>query len=124
LKKGPSVGLIRHSDRGSRYCSRKYWKLIHQFNMKASVKIRLQKVPGKRLRTSLFYYEKTQNHVEKPVCIFMCVGGQDILSAPVCVRWRTGRYVDAQAGLDPAMPVYLQSHESRQQAILGYHRVY
>jgi len=33
----------------------------------------------------LFYYENTQNHVEKPVCIFISVGGQDIL--------------------DPAMPV-------------------
>jgi len=31
------------------------------------------------------YHENTQNHVEKPVCIFISVGGQDIL--------------------DPAMPV-------------------
>jgi len=33
----------------------------------------------------LFYHETTQNHVEKPVCIFISVGGHDIL--------------------DPAMPV-------------------
>jgi len=33
----------------------------------------------------LFYHENTQNHVEKQVCIFISVGGQDIL--------------------DPAMPV-------------------
>jgi len=33
----------------------------------------------------LFYHETTQNHVEKQVCIFISVGGQDIL--------------------DPAMPV-------------------
>jgi len=33
----------------------------------------------------VFYHENTQNHVEKPVCIFMSVGGQDIL--------------------DPAMPI-------------------
>ncbi len=32
-----------------------------------------------------FYHENTQNHVEKPVCIFISVGGQDVL--------------------DPAMPV-------------------
>jgi len=56
-------------------------------------------------RKAIFYHENTQNHVEKPVCVFMSVAGQDILSAPVCVRWRTGRCVDAQAGLDPAMPV-------------------
>ncbi len=34
---------------------------------------------------SEFYHENTQNHVEKPVCIFISVGGRDIL--------------------DPAMPV-------------------
>ena len=34
----------------------------------------------------LFYHENTQNHVEKSVCIFISVGGQDIL--------------------DPARPVY------------------
>ena len=32
-----------------------------------------------------FYHENIQNHVKKPVCIFISVGGQDIL--------------------DPAMPV-------------------
>ncbi len=47
------------------------------------------------LSVRFLYHENTQNHVEKPVCIFISVGGQDILSA--CV--------DAQAGLDPAMPV-------------------
>jgi len=66
-------------------------------------------------RKAIFYHEKTQKHVEKSVCIFISVGGQDILSAPVCaclralahrqMRWRTGRCVGAQAGLDPAMPV-------------------
>jgi len=35
----------------------------------------------------LGYNENTQNHVKKPVCIFISVGGQDIL--------------------DPAMPVYI-----------------
>ena len=35
----------------------------------------------------LGYNENTQNHVEKPVCIFISVGGQDIL--------------------DPVMPVYI-----------------
>jgi transposase InsO family protein len=36
-RKRPPVGLIHHSDRGSQYCSRKYWKLIKQFKMKASM---------------------------------------------------------------------------------------
>ena len=35
----------------------------------------------------------------------MSVGVQNILSAPVCVRWCTGRCVGAQAGLNLAMPV-------------------
>jgi len=34
----------------------------------------------------MLYHENTQNHVKKTVCIFISVGGQDIL--------------------DPAMPVY------------------
>ena len=34
-RKRPSEGLIHHSVRGSQYCSRKYWKLIKQFKMKA-----------------------------------------------------------------------------------------
>lgn len=36
-KKHPPAGLIHHSDRGSQYCSKKYWKLIKQFKMKASM---------------------------------------------------------------------------------------
>jgi len=36
-KKRPPVGLIHHSDRGSQYCSMKFWKLIKQFKMKASM---------------------------------------------------------------------------------------
>lgn len=34
-KKHPPAGLIHHSDRGSQYCSTKYWNLIKQFKMKA-----------------------------------------------------------------------------------------
>jgi len=36
-RKRPPAGLIHHSDRGSQYCSKKYWKLIKQFKMKASM---------------------------------------------------------------------------------------
>lgn len=36
-RKRPPVGLIHHSDRGSQYCSRKYWKLMNQFKMQASM---------------------------------------------------------------------------------------
>jgi len=36
-KKHPPSGLIHHSGRGSQYCSRKYWKLIRQFEMMASM---------------------------------------------------------------------------------------
>lgn len=36
----------------------------------------------------------------------MAAGDQDILSAPVCVRWHTGRCIDAQADLNLAIPVY------------------
>ncbi|MBU0681481.1 MAG: DDE-type integrase/transposase/recombinase [Proteobacteria bacterium] len=36
-RKHPPVGLIHHSDRGSQYCSRKYWKLMNQFKMKVSM---------------------------------------------------------------------------------------
>ncbi len=36
-RKRPPAGLIHHSDRGSQYCSNKYWKLMHQFKMKASM---------------------------------------------------------------------------------------
>ena len=35
--KRPSEGLTHHSDRGSQYCSRKYWKLTKQFKMMASM---------------------------------------------------------------------------------------
>jgi len=55
-----------------------------------------------------------QNRAEKLGGIFMFVGGQGILSAPVCaclralahrqMRWGTGRCVGAQAGLNSAMP--------------------
>jgi len=37
VKKHPAPGLIHHSDRGSQYCSKKYWKMIKQFKMKASM---------------------------------------------------------------------------------------
>ena len=33
----------------------------------------------------LLYHENTQNHVEKPVCIFISVGGQDILDPAMLV---------------------------------------
>ncbi len=36
-KKHPPAGLIHHSDRGSQYCSKKFWKMIKQFKMKASM---------------------------------------------------------------------------------------
>jgi transposase InsO family protein len=36
-KKHPPAGLIHHSDRGSPYCSKKYWKLTKQFKMKSSM---------------------------------------------------------------------------------------
>ena len=36
-RKRPPVGLIHHSDRGSQYCSKKYWKLMNQFKMKVSM---------------------------------------------------------------------------------------
>ncbi len=36
-RKGPPVGLIHHSDRGSQYCSRRFRKLIKQFKMQASM---------------------------------------------------------------------------------------
>ena len=62
-------------------------------------------VDGDFLRRHQVYGENTQKRAEKPGCIFIFVGSQDILSAPVCVRWCTGRCVDAQAGLNPAMPV-------------------
>ena len=32
-------------------------------------------------------------------CIFISVGGRDILSAPVCVRWHTGRFDSAHTDL-------------------------
>lgn len=35
--KRPEQGLIHHSDRGSRYCSPKYQKLLKQFGMKSSM---------------------------------------------------------------------------------------
>lgn len=35
--KHPPAGLIHHSDRGSQYCSKKYWNLLNQFKMKASM---------------------------------------------------------------------------------------
>jgi putative transposase len=37
VRKHPAPGLIHHSDRGSQYCSKKYWKMIKQFKMKASM---------------------------------------------------------------------------------------
>jgi len=37
--------------------------------------------------------------------LYLSVGVEDILSAPVCVRWRTGRCDYAQAGLRLVMPV-------------------
>lgn len=36
-KKHPPAGLIHHSDRGSQYCSNKYWNLMRQFKMTASM---------------------------------------------------------------------------------------
>ena len=36
-RKRPPVGLIHHSDRGSQYCSGKYWELMNQFKMKVSM---------------------------------------------------------------------------------------
>jgi len=36
-KKHPPVGLIHHSDRGSQYCSHKYWSMLDQFQIKASM---------------------------------------------------------------------------------------
>jgi transposase InsO family protein len=36
-RKQPDPGLIHHSDRGSRYCSLNYTRLLEQFNMKASM---------------------------------------------------------------------------------------
>lgn len=36
-KKHPPTGLIHHSDRGSQYCSKKYWNLLNQFKVKASM---------------------------------------------------------------------------------------
>ncbi len=36
-RKRPPAGLIHHSDRGSQYCSKKYWGLMNQFKMKSSM---------------------------------------------------------------------------------------
>jgi putative transposase len=36
-KKRPPAGLIHHSDRGSQYCSQKYWRLMNQFKMQVSM---------------------------------------------------------------------------------------
>ncbi len=44
-----------------------------------------------------FSVKKTQDRAEKPGCIFIFMGGQDILSALVCVRWRTGRFESGRA---------------------------
>ena len=52
----------------------------------------------------------TQNRAEKTGCIFISVGGQGILFSPVCVRWRTGRCIDTQTGLNLAMPPIIQNH--------------
>jgi len=51
------------------------------------------------IRLRPFYREEMQNRAEKLGGIFMFVGGQGILSAPVCVRWRTGRFEFGHAGL-------------------------
>ena len=61
-----------------------------------------------KLGVCRIFREKAQDRAEKPGCIFIFVGGQDILSAPVCVRWRTGRCDDAQAGLNPAVLILFQ----------------
>jgi len=36
-QKRPAAGLLRHSDRGSQYCSHDYRKLLEQFGMRASM---------------------------------------------------------------------------------------
>ena len=38
------------------------------------------------LHILILYCKHTQNRAEKPVCIFISMGGQDILSAPVCAQ--------------------------------------
>jgi len=108
----PKVGFLFSDRRGKKTVQKghlcKNFIMISSKNQKQQ-QIKKTIILSISISTGLFfayiYRKNTQSHVKKPVCIFISVDGPDILSAPVCVRWHTGRCNYAQAGLNPAIPV-------------------